>query len=265
MKRIILQPIGSEIEKESFIEAKNTSWGQKEEYLKIFRDSLGDTVLFTKNKIIIAMVVITKIKTNDNTVEGRPLRYFWENIKYINVPMAEINKIIGYNLSFYPQNYRVVKKDKNIDKVHDFLDNVILIDKIKNLEDSKKLSAREKEALIKIRIGQSQFRQKLIDYWKGCSVTQYKDERLLIASHIKPWKDSDNHEKLDTYNGLLLTPNLDKLFDRGYISFNDEGCILFSNSLNDKEDLFLNENMQVKIENEHKTYLKFHRDNIFKK
>ena len=136
---------------------------------------------------------------------------------------------------------------------------------IKKINSFGELKETEKEALIKIRIGQSKFRQNLIDYWKGCSVTQYKDEKLLIASHIKPWKDSENYEKLDTYNGFLLTPNLDKLFDRGYISFDDEGCILFSNLLNDKEDLFLNENMQVKIENEHRKYLEFHRDNIFKK
>jgi hypothetical protein len=261
MRRIILQPIGTKIEKDSFVEAKNTSWGEKEQYKKIFKDSIGDTVLFIKNRIIIAMAIITDIKVNDNTNENYPLRYFWKNIKYINIPMEEINKIVGYKLNFNPQGYMVIKKDENIDEVYNFLDNVKLINSI---EDSKKLSATEKEALIKIRIGQSKFRQNLIDYWKGCSVTQYKDEKLLIASHIKPWKDSKNNEKLDTYNGLLLTPNLDKLFDRGYISFDDEGCILFSEYLNDKEGLFLNEDMKIKIENEHKKYLKFHRDNIFK-
>jgi len=265
MRRIILQPIGTEIEKENFIEAQNTSWGQKEQYKEIFKDSIGDTVLFIKNKTIIAMAVITDIKENDNTNKNYPLRYFWEKIKYINIPMEEINKIIGYKLNFNPQGYMVIKKDENIDKVYDFLDNVKLINQIDNIKDSTKLSATEKEALIKIRIGQSKFRKNLITYWKGCSITQYKDEKLLIASHIKPWKDSDNNEKLDIYNGLLLTPNLDKLFDKGYISFDDNGCILFSEYLKDKEGLFVNKNMKIEIEKDHKKYLQFHRNNIFKK
>ncbi len=263
MRRIILQPIG-EINKEGFIEAQNTSWGQKEKYKKIFKDSLGDTVLFIKNKRIIAMAIITDIKENDNTNKDYPLRYFWKNIEYVNVPIEEINKLVGYKLNFYPQRYMLLK-DNNIDKVYDFLDNIKLIDGIKNIENSKKLSSTEKEALIKVRIGQSKFRQNLINYWKGCSVTQYKDEKVLIASHIKPWKDSNNHEKLDIYNGLLLTPTLDKLFDKGYISFDNKGYILFSKYLKDKEKLFLNKNMKINIEYEHKKYLKFHRDYIFEK
>ena len=186
-----------------------------------------------------------------NTVEIRKRAQTYE---YINREICNIEifyeKIISYNC------------DLNIKKasLKDYLDQ-----KIEEIESFGKLKETEKEALIKIRIGQSKFRQKLIDYWKGCSVTQYKDEKLLIASHIKPWKDSENNEKLDRYNGLLLTPTLDKLFDRGYISFDDEGCMLFSKSLNDKEELFLNEDMKIKIENEHKKYLKFHRDYVFKK
>ena len=51
---------------------------------------------------------------------------------------------------------------------------------------------------------------------------------LLVASHIKPWSISDANEKLDIHNGLLMCPNHDKLFDRGYISFDDTGRILIS-------------------------------------
>jgi 5-methylcytosine-specific restriction protein A len=56
---------------------------------------------------------------------------------------------------------------------------------------------------------------------------------LLKASHIKPWRDSDNAERLDIYNGLLLIPNLDSAFDKGYISFDDGGKIIISDMIKD--------------------------------
>jgi hypothetical protein len=89
------------------------------------------------------------------------------------------------------------------------------------LENSP-LSDTEKDAIVKIRVGQGYFRDALIERWKGCAVTQCKDPALLIASHIKPWsKCTTRAERLSPDNGLLLTPNLDKAFDRGFISFDD--------------------------------------------
>ena len=64
----------------------------------------------------------------------------------------------------------------------------------------------EKSSLIKSRI--SRARQKLVSYWNGCAVTGFKDTNLLVASHIKPWCASNNAERLDLFNGLLLAPNL---------------------------------------------------------
>lgn len=74
------------------------------------------------------------------------------------------------------------------------------------------VTATEKELLLKTRIGQGSFRQKLIALWGGCAVTGYKDTSMLVASHIKPWRASSNKERLDGYNGLLLLPTLDKAF-----------------------------------------------------
>ncbi|NTV25900.1 MAG: HNH endonuclease [Chlorobiaceae bacterium] len=84
----------------------------------------------------------------------------------------------------------------------------------------------EKEQLIKARIGQGMFRINLEKIEKGCRVTGVTRKDLLIASHIKPWRDSDNAERIDGFNGLLLAPHVDKLFDRGWISFSDDGEIL---------------------------------------
>ncbi|MEG3057297.1 MAG: HNH endonuclease signature motif containing protein [Methanoculleus sp.] len=96
---------------------------------------------------------------------------------------------------------------------------------------NKSLSSTERESLILSRIGQGEFRSGLISYWKRCAVTGCDSIALLRASHIKPWRDSDNAERLDAYNGLLLAPNLDSAFDKGYISFDDSGEMLISGEL----------------------------------
>jgi hypothetical protein len=83
-----------------------------------------------------------------------------------------------------------------------------------------------KEQLIQARVGQGTFRAKVLTVETMCRLTGVSDARFLIASHIKPWKDSDDGERLDGNNGLMLAPHADKLFDRGWISFNDDGTLL---------------------------------------
>jgi putative restriction endonuclease len=90
---------------------------------------------------------------------------------------------------------------------------------------------------------------------------------LLKASHIKPWRDSSNQERLDPENGLLLHPALDHLFDSGLITFDDTGKIVISEKLSesDLEKLNVTHNMVLrKISDGTKRYLKFHRKNVFK-
>lgn len=134
------------------------------------------------------------------------------------------------------------------------------------IKDDVSLSSTEKSSIIKSRIGQGIFRQKLIDYWQGCAVTECKNIPLLMASHIKPWRDSDNFQRLDVYNGLLLTPNLDKLFDKGYITFSKTGRMICSEFL-PKEDRILfgvNSNSHlISVTDNHLPYLKYHRENCF--
>lgn len=129
-------------------------------------------------------------------------------------------------------------------------------------------SSSEREALVKARIGQVQFRQSLIEYWSACAVTGCKDDTLLRASHIKPWRDATPEERVDLYNGLLLSPALDVCFDSGYVSFDDEGEILISESLtaDDAKALGINSKMRLRrVEPEHKKYLAFHREHIHAK
>ena len=84
----------------------------------------------------------------------------------------------------------------------------------------KVLKTTSKEVISKQRIGQSIFRKKLLNELKFCPITNISFESLLIASHIKPWRSASNNERLDTNNGLIFSPLVDKLFDKGYITFN---------------------------------------------
>ena len=108
--------------------------------------------------------------------------------------------------------------------------------------------------------------QTFLSYWKSCAVTGVASEPMLRASHIKPWRLSSNTERLDRYNGLLLIPTLDHAFDRGFISFTDDGRILVSGSLSntDKQRLGISESMKLRAVTErHQKYLAFHRTHIF--
>lgn len=87
-----------------------------------------------------------------------------------------------------------------------------------------------------------------------------------MASHIKQWSQSNNEERLDVNNGLLLCPNHDSLFDKGYVSFNDNGEILTSKSLDNDLKVFLNINdkMKIRMNENQKQYMEWHRENKFK-
>ena len=122
----------------------------------------------------------------------------------------------------------------------------------------------EKMGLVKLRIQQSIYRKMVIDYWQMCAITNCKNHSLLIASHIKSWKESANLEKIDPYNGILLSPLYDKLFDRHLISFNDNGFILVSNQIKEEDlialDIKASDRLNPdKIHDNHKKYLAHHR------
>lgn len=137
---------------------------------------------------------------------------------------------------------------------------------IETVEQDITIEKTERAAIISSRVGQGDFRKRLIQYWRGCSITHFGKYDLLIASHIKPWRDSNNKERLDTFNGLLLLPNYDKLFDKGYISFDRNGKILLSKFVNDadKNILGLSKNISlIKIEERHIKYLDYHLNNCF--
>lgn len=124
----------------------------------------------------------------------------------------------------------------------------------------------EKVALIKSRRGQGLFRNRLFEYWHGCALTDCHITDMLIASHIKPWRDSNNEERLCQYNGLLLLPTYDKLFDRGYITFDETGHIVVSKliSVGDIAKMSIDTNASlIKMDINHLRFLEYHQNYIF--
>ena len=96
------------------------------------------------------------------------------------------------------------------------------------VEQDEQLLETTREAIIRARRGQGLFKQRVIEIEKRCRITGVDNLVHLVASHCKPWRDSTNEERLNGENGLLLTPSIDHLFDRGFIGFEDNGTLIIS-------------------------------------
>lgn len=141
-----------------------------------------------------------------------------------------------------------------------------LKNELEEIKEKTEIGTTEKQQLVSARIGQGFFRQQLINLWGCCAVTGCDDISLLRASHIKPWRASSDEERLNKYNGVLLSPTLDALFDKGLISFENNGKIIISESLSNEnmERLGIHFKMQISTIKKHHSFLKWHRDNILK-
>lgn len=119
----------------------------------------------------------------------------------------------------------------------------------------------------KARNGQSQYRNELVSEFHSCPFTKISDEHLLIASHIKPWAVCNSKEKYDKNNGLLLSPLYDKLFDKGYITFDGYGNLRRSSWLSYKDWMKINPpswvNIHIMDNLERQKYMRFHQEFIF--
>lgn len=127
--------------------------------------------------------------------------------------------------------------------------------------DASAESETVREALSQARIGQGTFRKSLMKYWGSCAVTGVSEPTVLRASHIKPWRESSNVERLDPFNGLLLAAHIDALFDVGLITFEVDGQIRLSPLLaaEDLKQLGILPTMRLRIAApEHQIYMKFH-------
>ena len=125
----------------------------------------------------------------------------------------------------------------------------------------------EIETLIKARLGQGRFRKKLLELYPNCPLTGLDIEPLLIASHIEPWSVCDDNERLCRFNGLMLAPNIDRLFDNGLITFDTDGTIKISPTIDSENQkrLGISPDMKLKIRPESEKYFEYHRNHVFQK
>lgn len=136
-------------------------------------------------------------------------------------------------------------------------------------EKPNKAKEKEEQTVRQARDGQGKYREQLLEQCRYCPFTMIADERLLIASHIKPWAASSLKEKIDPFNGYMLTPLYDKLFDRGFITFTENRHVILSdfistytwNRIGLKNDTFIK---PLIMDDKRIEYLKFHHESVFK-
>ncbi len=132
------------------------------------------------------------------------------------------------------------------------------------------LSATEREATVKLRIGQGLFREGLMALWGGkCAITGLDMPELLRASHAKPWADSTDAERLDVFNGLLLAAHWDAAFDAGLVTVDVDGKLRASQALTlGAIRVLAGEGgipaAAVKLHPQHGPYLEWHRERVFR-
>jgi hypothetical protein len=134
-------------------------------------------------------------------------------------------------------------------------------------QELRGVSKTTRQALIDARVGQGLFRQALIEEMGGCAVTGCQRLEALRASHIKPWRDSSNAERLDPNNGLLLLGTLDALFDAGLITFAADGRLNCSKELTKSERQQLGLSRSVRLHDlraAQAKFLQWHRTKVFR-
>lgn len=157
----------------------------------------------------------------------------WNFIRDLALPQISEFKIIRKPM---PENYNFYFETKFSVKNKDFFDHNSQYLISQNIEDLKKRyveGSLEYEKFIKARNGQGYFKEQILKRMDCCMITGSKE--ILEAAHIKPWAKANDQEKIDGFNGMLLTPNCHKLFDKGFICFQNDGSIKKSNKISTKD------------------------------
>ena len=271
---------------------KNKNGGYNPFYENMNKVQIGDIVFSFSNTFIKAVGIITApARSSEKPVEFGKAGNSWDDDGWlVEVEYSELERIIKPKnhmqtiAPLLPKKYSPIRANGGGNQMYFAeipyalaAELILLIGsqinvameisqerKIKNRTD---IGATEKYQLTKSRIGQGQYRKNLEQYEKGCRITGVNDSRFLTASHIKPWAKCNDFEKIDGNNGLLLSPHIDRLFDRGFISFHDNGELIISNELPLKtiNAWSLQENITVKkLSSEQIIYMDYHKKYILK-
>lgn len=124
------------------------------------------------------------------------------------------------------------RSEANIYAIPEELSKMNLVQDRKGIYEQMKPNITERKGLVTTRVGQGAYRKSILHRWEyQCAVTKFNDLRVLVASHIVPWKDSTDEQRLDVDNGILLSPDFDGLFDKHLISFENSGKIILSSEV----------------------------------
>ena len=221
-------------------------------------DALPDIIEFT----VVEQTQITGprvyVKSHSNSIAYNLIRELsLPNITYISIIklLSDSGKLLFY-FRLFADYFGDVQHPYILTKEEEKIENT-------NVSTEVKLQLRN------ARIGQGEYRKNLLDQCPFCPITLISDDRLLIASHIKPWAVSNAFEKTDPKNGFMFTPTFDHLFDRGFISFTDDKRTILSPFLSNMtySKLGISDNKlipQLPIEGR-ELYLEYHRSNILKR
>ena len=182
---------------------------------------------------------------------SKPVHIIFQNIDYLDNTTNE-NLIEVY--TWKPGKIGKTTKSKISKK------GVISSQRIRNY---KKPDKTERSGLVTSRVGQGYYRQLIREKWNNrCPVTGCEIIKILISSHIVPWSECNENERLDVENGILLSPNVDSLFDKHLISFSDEGEMLLSDKISEDvlTQLGIHEKVVLPVSHGMKKYLKRHRE-----
>jgi hypothetical protein len=140
--------------------------------------------------------------------------------------LAAISDALGMLLIALLQAHEIRDLDGQAEYLVERSPDPEILDDIHRVESDTSITETQRLQLAKARVGQGLFRKRVILFGEGvCRVTGVADRRLLIASHIKPWRAANNGERLNGHNGILLSPHVDALFDEHLITFEDDGRI----------------------------------------
>ena len=127
-------------------------------------------------------------------------------------------------------------------------------------QDITCFEGKERQSIVKVRCNQGRIRNNALKKYRCCEICGVQNSHLLIASHIKPWNESSPLEKADIDNIMLLCPIHDALFDKFLISFDDSGYMYISEAISndDRKRLHIDENIQLQLTDERKSYMRYH-------
>lgn len=230
----------------------------------IFQQQIGNNdILINSLKTYSPAISIT-----DGFIHLKDGKTYPELTHFLNVDISNDrnNKEYFFDLFTLPNLNNVVVQNEPLGLITNATRQEIAA--INQLRANPNLTQTEKNQIVAARIGQGFFRRNLIDECGFCPITRVDDSRLLIASHIKPWKSSTNQERLSSKNGLLFIPTYDKLFDKGFISFTPDKRMIISPLVSNENKARLNlvhgTEYPLLPTDGRLVFLEYHRDTIFK-